>query len=57
MQIDYTKQVIPVKREEFEKNVNTRFDIPMKLQKILMNGNAQFIIDMAKMLKVSYTLT
>ena len=40
MQIDYTKQVIPVKREEFEKNVNTRFDIPMKLQKILMNGNA-----------------
>jgi len=40
MQIDYTKQVIPVPRGEFEKNINTKFDIPLKLQKILMNGNA-----------------
>jgi len=31
MQIDYTKQVIPVSMQEFEKNINTKFDIPLKL--------------------------
>ena len=57
MELDYTKQVIPIAKMDFEKNINSKFDIPLKLQKILMNGNAQFIIDMSKLLKMSYTLS
>ena len=57
MERDYTSEVIPVPKSTFEKNINTKFDIPLKLQKILMNGNAQFIIDMSKLLKLSYTLS
>lgn len=41
-----------IKREEFFKNINTEYDIPTEIQKKLMNGNAQFIMDLAFNLKM-----
>lgn len=47
-----------VKKEEFFKNINTEYDIPIEIQKKLMNGNAQFIMDLAFNLKIkSYSIT
>ncbi len=45
-------KLIPVSFKEFKSNVNTKYGIPMKVQKQLLNGNAQFIIDMCKHLKM-----
>lgn len=42
-----------VKKDEFFKNVNTDYGIPVEIQKKLMNGNAQFIMDLAINLKMS----
>lgn len=41
-----------VKKEEFFKNVNSEYGIPIEIQKKLMNGNAQFIMDLAANLKL-----
>jgi len=41
-----------IKKEDFFKNVNTDYGIPMEIQKKLMNGNAQFIMDLAFNLKM-----
>ena len=40
-----------VKKEAIFDNPNTAYEIPIEVQKKLMNGNAQFIIDLAAMLK------
>ena len=41
-----------VKPDDFFKNVNTDYGIPIEIQKKLMNGNAQFIMDLAFNLKM-----
>lgn len=41
-----------VKKDEFFKNINSEYDIPIEIQKKLMNGNAQFIMDLAFNLKM-----
>ena len=45
-------KLIPISLKEFENNANTKYGVPMRVQKQLMNGNAQFIIDMCKHLKL-----
>lgn len=44
--------MIVVKKEEFFKNANSDYGIPMEIQKKLMNGNAQFLMDLAYNLKM-----
>ena len=41
-----------VKKDEFFKNINSDYGIPAEIQKKLMNGNAQFIMDLAFNLKM-----
>ena len=43
-----------ISKEEIWNNQNTDFEIPIEIQKKLMNGNAQFIIDLAINLKMYY---
>lgn len=40
-----------IKPDAIFKNPNTAYEIPIEVQKKLMNGNAQFIIDLAINLK------
>jgi len=52
--MDYYRKnkLVPISVQEFQNNVNTKYGIHMGVQKQLLNGNAQFIIDMCKYLKM-----
>ena len=41
-----------VKKEDVFNNPNSSYEIPIEVQKKLMNGNAQFLIDLASNLKL-----
>ena len=43
-----------ISQDKIWNNPNTDFEIPIDIQKRLMNGNAQFIIDLAINLKMYY---
>mgnify|MGYP006933356307 CR=1 FL=1 len=40
-----------IKKDAIYDNPNTAYEIPVEVQKKLMNGNAQFLIDLAVILK------
>jgi len=51
------KSVLLIPKEDVWKNPNTEYEIPIDVQKRFMNGNAQFLMDLAVNLKISYSIT
>jgi hypothetical protein len=49
--------VLLIPKDEVWKNPNTDYEIPIEVQKRFMNGNAQFLMDLAVNLKISYSIT
>ena len=50
--MDSKSGVLLIPKDEVWKNPNTDYEIPVEIQKRFMNGNAQFLMDLAVNLKM-----
>lgn len=50
--MDAKPEYLRIKREDIWKNPNTEYEISIENQRKLMNGNAQFLMDLGTNLRV-----